>query len=181
VVDTIRRVAPEVPVLARTRFLAERDTFLSLGAKDVVAEEAEGAIEIISRMLRMIEVPRNVIDDLIRDARAESQETERKLTVPRPRLADVSALSDLKIETALVRDKSPLIGASPSGLRLRSKTGALVVGVRRNESLLENPDPHIPFEEGDVVYLVGTGDALRSALGLFNQAPAAQTPGGESS
>lgn len=187
VVDTIRRAAPEVPVLARTRFLYERDDFLALGAKDVVAEEAEGAIEIISRMLRMIEVPRNVIDELIRDARSGSQKSDRKPTVPRPRLAEVSALSDLKIEAALVREKSPLIGASPSGLRLRSVTGALVVGVRRDESLLENPDPHIPFEQGDVVYLVGTGQALRAALGLFNQAPesnripAVRAPGGESS
>ena len=71
----------------RTRYLAERDALLKLGAHDVVAEEVEGAVEIISRMLRSIEIPRNVIDERIRGVRAETQTSERKQTVPRNRLA----------------------------------------------------------------------------------------------
>lgn len=176
VVDTIHRVAPDVPVLARTHYLNERGMYFDLGARDVVAEEVEGAVEVIQRMLRWVETPRNVIEDLIRAARSETQTSERKMTLPRPRLSDFSALSDMKIEAALVREASPLVGASPSGLRLRSRTGALVVGVRRGDALLENPDPQVPFEAGDVVYLVGTGDGLRTALALFNEAQEEDDP-----
>ena len=57
-------------------------------------------------------------------------------------------------------------------LRLRSETGALVVGVRRGDELLENPDPTVAFEPGDVVYFVGTGDALARAIQLCQPAPA---------
>ncbi|HET9932654.1 MAG TPA: TrkA C-terminal domain-containing protein, partial [Polyangiaceae bacterium] len=77
----------------------------------------------------------------------------------------------LKIESALVRSNSRAAGASPIKLRLRSETGALVVGVRRGDRLLEKPDPTIPFETGDVVYFVGTSEAIARALPLFNPEP----------
>jgi CPA2 family monovalent cation:H+ antiporter-2 len=168
VVDTIKRVAPTAAVLMRTRYLLERDALMKLGARDVVAEEVEGAVEMISRMLRTIEVPRNVINERIRGVRSETQTSERKQTVPRTRLREVTALDEMKIESALVHEHSPAAGASAVSLRLRSETGALVVGVRRGEKLLERPDPTVPFEPGDVVYFVGSNEALARALPLFD-------------
>jgi len=168
VVDTVKRVAPDASVLMRTRYLAERDTLIRLGARDVVAEEVEGAIEIISRMLRAIETPRNLINERISAVRALTQTSERKQTAPRPRLADVRGLDELKIESVLVREGSPVVGASPASLRLRSETGALVVGVRRGEKLLEKPDPTIPFRAGDIVYCVGSNNALARAMNVFD-------------
>lgn len=175
VVDTVKRVAPNAAVLMRTRYLLERDSLLKLGARDVVAEEVEGAVEIISRMLRSIDVPRNVIEQRIHDVRAETQTSDRKHTIPRTRLGQVPDLREMKIENALVHARSRADGASPVALRLRSQTGALVVGVRRGEALLENPDPKAPFQAGDIVYFVGTGDALSRALRLFDAPPAGQS------
>jgi monovalent cation:H+ antiporter-2, CPA2 family len=172
VVDTLRRVAPTVPVLMRSRYLAERDGLLRLGARDVVAEELEGAVEIIARTLRSIEVPRNVIDERIRAVREGTQGSERKQTVPRPRLAHLRGLDELKIESARLEADSPAVGASAVSLRLRSATGALAIGVRRADRLLE-PDPAMPFQAGDIVYLVGTNDALGRALRLFDPSPTA--------
>jgi CPA2 family monovalent cation:H+ antiporter-2 len=168
VVDTMRRVAPHVPVVMRARYLAEREALLKMGARDVVAEEVEGAVEIISRLLRFVEMPRNVIEAQIQMIRSETQASERKLTVPRPSLRDMRDLDDLKIESVLVRDNSPAINASPLSLRLRSETGALLVGVRRGAELLSQPDPSVPFELNDVAYLVGTSEAIRRALPLFD-------------
>jgi CPA2 family monovalent cation:H+ antiporter-2 len=168
VVDLVRRVAPTLPVLMRTRYLAEREGLMKMGARDVVAEEVEGAVEVIARLLRSIEVPRNVIDSTIQTIRAETQTSERKQTLPRAQLGDVRALSELKIESVLVRENSAAAGASPAGLNLRSTTGVLVVGVMRGEKLLQNPDPNAAFEAGDVVYFVGTSGEIRAALPLFD-------------
>lgn len=168
VVDTVRRFAPDVPVFIRTRYLRERERLLRLGAREVVAEEVEGTVEVVARLLRAVGVPRNVIDERLRIVRAETIAGDRPDTVPRPRLGAVGELAELKIESALVREGSAADGASPLGLRLRSETGALVVGVRRGDRLLEQPDPAIPFEAGDVVYFVGTGEALARALPLFD-------------
>ncbi len=117
-------------------------------------------------------MPRNVIDERIRGVRAETQTSERKQTLRRNRLMDVGGLAELKIESALVHERSPAAGASPVTLRMRSTTGALVVGVRRANKLLENPDPTVAFEPGDVVYFVGMGDALARAIQLCQPAPA---------
>jgi len=170
VVDMLRRVAPAVPVLMRTRYLAEREGLLKIGARDVVAEEVEGAVEVIARILRSIEMPRNLIDQSIQAVRAQTQTSERKQTVPRAQLGEMRGLSELKIESALVREQSLAAGASPVSMKLRTRTGALVVGVRRGDKLLENPDPHSAFEPGDIVYFVGTSAALRDALPLFDPA-----------
>jgi monovalent cation:H+ antiporter-2, CPA2 family len=168
IVDMLRRVAPHVPVIMRTRYLAEREGLMKMGARDVVAEEVEGAVEVIARLLRSIEVPRNVIDSSLHKIRAETQTSERKQTLPRAQLGDVRGLSELKIESVLVRENSAAAGASPVDLRLRSVTGVLVVGVRRAEQLLQNPDPHAAFAPGDIVYVVGTSSEIREALPLFD-------------
>jgi CPA2 family monovalent cation:H+ antiporter-2 len=73
VVDSVRRVAPAVPVLIRTRYLLERKALLALGARDVVAEEVESAIEVVARMLRWIRVPHDIIDERVRTVRTETQ------------------------------------------------------------------------------------------------------------
>lgn len=172
VVDTARRVAPAVPVLMRTRYLRERSQLLALGASDVVAEEVEGAIEVLWRLLRALEVPRDLIDERIVAARSDTLSSERKQQVPRNRLDQVGALGDLKIECTSVRPGSQAADRSAVELRLRSTTGALVVAVRRDDALLEHPDPHQPFLPGDVVYFVGTRQAIERALPLFGLPPA---------
>jgi CPA2 family monovalent cation:H+ antiporter-2 len=174
VVDTARRVAPDVPILMRTHYLLERETLLAAGAHDVVAEEVEGAVEMIARMLRWVEVPRNLIEENLQQVRAQTQTSERRQTLPRALFRDMRGLDELKIESALVRPGSPAHGASLITLRLRSETGALVVGVRRGERLLERPDPAICFEPDDIVYLVGTSEALQRALRVFDAPEARQ-------
>ncbi len=171
VVSTARRVAPHVPVLMRTRYLLEREGLVALGASDVVAEEVEGAVEVLARLLRGLETPRNVIEGHIQAMRQSTQTTERKQTLPRTNLPDVRGLDELKIESLLVEPDSPVVDQSPASLMLRSRTGALVVGVRRHERLLENPDPNIPFFPGDVVYCVGTSAAIRRVTALFTGQP----------
>ncbi len=178
IVDTARRVAPEVPILMRTRYLLERDKLLAAGAREVVAEEVEGSVEVVARMLRWLETPRNMIEERIETMRAETQTTERRLTLPRSVLPDVRGLDEMKIEIALVRERSEAEGVSAVVMRLRSRTGALVVGVRRGDELLEDPDPSQPFERGDLVYLVGTLPAIRRALPLFDPADILPTPPG---
>jgi CPA2 family monovalent cation:H+ antiporter-2 len=167
VVDTVKRVAPGVAILMRTRFLVEREGLMRLGARDVVAEEVEGAVEIIARMLSTMEIPRNVIEERIRGVRANTQLTDRKHTLPRKRLHEFHGLDDLRMESVRVLEGSAADGASPVSLHLRSETGALVVALRRSGDLHQTPDPSAAFEAGDDVYLVGTSDAIRRAVRLF--------------
>jgi monovalent cation:H+ antiporter-2, CPA2 family len=69
VVATAARVAARVPVIMRARYLRETGGLVSLGATAVVAEEVEGAVEVIGRMLQLIEVPPDRIQARLRDVR----------------------------------------------------------------------------------------------------------------
>jgi CPA2 family monovalent cation:H+ antiporter-2 len=177
VVDTARRLAPEVPILMRTRYLAERRMLMKIGASDVVAEEVEGGMEVLARLLRTLELPRNVIDQSLGDVRAATQTSERKQTVPRSLLPEHRGLADLKIENVQVLHGSPAIGRSTLELDLRQRTGASIVAVRRGGALLEDLDPKMQFLEGDVIYLVGAlssiQDALHWIVGSTEQQPSA--------
>ena len=140
---------------------------LKVVAVEVVAEEVEGGLEMLSRVLRWLETPRNVIDKRLKEARDATQTSERKITVPRRTFGELRALADLKLESVLVEAGSPGAGKSAVQLDLRRQTGALMIAVQRGLSLLEQPDPHVPWEPGDVVFLVGTGDAVRKATELL--------------
>lgn len=167
VIDTARRVAPDVSVFIRTRYLFERDALMHSGASDVVAEEVEGAAEMLARVLRKMHQPRNVIDHHIEALRTATLASDRKPTTPRPRLRDLADLDELKIESALVEAHSLADGASLSSLALRSRTGTLAVGLKRNGAVIDDIDPTLSFSPGDVVYLVGTNEHNRRAIELF--------------
>lgn len=171
VVSLARRVAPQVPVLLRTRYLREKPALLELGAQDVVAEEVEGGLEMLVRVLHWLETPRNVIDRLLREARDSTQTSERKVTVPRRTLGELQVLADLKLERVQIEAEGPAVGRSVAQLELRKATGALMIAVQRGERLLDHPDPNLPLEVGDILFLAGTGEALRRATGLLSLHP----------
>jgi K+/H+ antiporter YhaU regulatory subunit KhtT len=79
----------------------------------------------------------------------------------------MAGLSELKIESVLIRPGMAADGQSLISLDLRKRTGALIVAVRRGDSLLDDPDPAAPLEPGDVAYLVGRKEAVKAAMILL--------------
>jgi CPA2 family monovalent cation:H+ antiporter-2 len=77
VVAAVHRHAPNTPVFARARHLADREPLLSLGATEVVAEEVEAGIEMLARVLERLELPRAAVDDLGREARDDTLTCQR--------------------------------------------------------------------------------------------------------
>ncbi len=167
VVDTVHRAAPAVPVFIRTRYFADRAKLMELGATDVIAEEVEASVEVIARLLRRLEVPRNIIDAQIDQARAATRAAERAVPVPRSALPRHEALADLKIESLAVTQHSQAAGRTSLDLQVRQKTRALIVAIRRGDVLIDHLDPEDPFQVGDVIFLVGSIDAIREAITLL--------------
>lgn len=163
ILDVVARVAPGVPALARSRYLLDRDRLHGLGAEEVVADEVEGGVEVLARVLRRLEAPRNVIDEQVEAAREGLQGASRSAVIPRKTL-EQSALSAIKVESLLVRAGAPIVGATLAGLNLRAETGATVVAIRRGERLIEDVRATEPLEGGDVLYLVGTRAAVAAAF-----------------
>lgn len=166
VVDTVRRLAPQVPVMVRTRYLGQRATLLRLGASEVVAEEVESALEILARVLRRFDVARNHIDDQVETARDATQESARGFSLPRRRLCDIEELNGLKLELIELDSGHAAVGRTLRELAIRERTGALVVARSRDGALDDQVDVNAPFVAGDRIYLAGraTSIALASEL-----------------
>jgi CPA2 family monovalent cation:H+ antiporter-2 len=167
VVDAARRAAPGVPIFMRTHYLVEREALQRMGATDVVAEEVEGGIELLARLLRTLAVPRNVIDGCVAEARAATQASQR-LEAPQPRtLGEHPGLDEMHIESVLLSEGSPATLRSTVDLGVRQQTGALIVAVRRDGELIAHPDPHVAFQPGDIVYLAGSLPSIEQAIALL--------------
>jgi monovalent cation:H+ antiporter-2, CPA2 family len=170
-VSTIRRVAPDTPVHLRTHFLTDVPDLLRGGAQDVVVEEVEAGVEMLARVLRRFDVPRNVMDEELRAARDQTHASVRMVAMPRKGLSEHQELEDLKIDKVLVRGDDHAAGRSLGDLDLRRRTGALIVALRRGGQLVENLDPGSRLMPEDMVYLVGSRAAMAEASAYLVEGP----------
>jgi CPA2 family monovalent cation:H+ antiporter-2 len=70
IVAQLRRLCPDLHIIARTRFLTEVQPLYALGASDVVPEEFETSIEIFHRMAHYLDLPEEEVqrlEDAIRE------------------------------------------------------------------------------------------------------------------
>jgi monovalent cation:H+ antiporter-2, CPA2 family len=177
-VDALRSVAPEVPVLLRTHFLSDVPELVRRGARDVIVEEVEAGVEMLARVLRWFDVPRNVMEEELSAARQPGRPAIRPMAAPRKNLAQLGELDDLKIEKVLVREADFAAGRSPAELDLRRRTGALVVALRRGGSLLDEVDPATTLQPDDTLYLVGRMRAVAAAAAYLVRGPEVVAPAG---
>ncbi|MCH7869598.1 MAG: cation:proton antiporter, partial [Myxococcales bacterium] len=71
IVSRIHAIAPETPVLARTRYVREVDILEQAGARVVVAEEYEGALELVARTLEHFRIPSAAVHNFTNALREE--------------------------------------------------------------------------------------------------------------
>jgi CPA2 family monovalent cation:H+ antiporter-2 len=167
VTDTIARIAPHVPLLIRTRFKHDRSALTALGATEIVAEEVEASIEIVARLLRRLEVPRNTIEKQIRAVRLEAETSAREMILAPRKTVSNKALAALHFDSVVIEEGSEVIGASLGQLNLRQQTKALVIAIQRGDDLLSPPSPDEPLQADDLVYLAGNPRALTDGAELL--------------
>ena len=86
IVALTRQSNAQVPLLVRTRYVAEMDELQRLGATEVIPEEFETSVEIFARVLRRLRVPRNVIALQVELIRKQGYRMLRGLELPRQTL-----------------------------------------------------------------------------------------------
>ena len=139
VADTVRRVAPQVPLLIRTRYKSEQEILRALGANEVIAEEVEASVEMLSRMLRSLNVPRNLIDREVRLARERLATSEREIEMSPQAFEDFEDLEEVALDSVVIM-KGNVAWGRPVELNIREAGGALVIAkTRRAFELLPNP------------------------------------------
>lgn len=168
IVQIARKSNSRLYIIVRTRYLTEVDDLIQLGANEVIPEEFETSIEIFARVLHQFQVPRNLILELIERIRKGSYEVLRKVELPVKTLPDkCEVISEIDTETYLVNDRSHASGRSIKDLRIRTKTGATVIAVKRGSKIIPSPELEFVFTPGDIVYLIGSKENLLKAFALL--------------
>ena len=80
-------------------------------------------------------------------------------------------LRGAELRTVRIPEKAGAAGKLIGELALRTRTGASIVGIQRDETSLINPGPDEELRAGDDVLLLGSQGHLDSAQKLLNDGP----------
>ena len=166
-VKSARSLNAELVILARNKYLAEIDTLLNLGANEVISEEFETSIELLSRTLRLYNFPRQLVAQEIKSIRDGRYRIFRDLhtTVPRLRL---STQLDIYTETFKIESDSVMSDRRIDETNLRPKSGAIILGIIREGETLIGFSPLTTIQTGDLLVMCGTKGQLRKAMEMVS-------------
>ena len=170
-VRVAREINPKVYIIARTRYVVEIPELTRLGANVVIPEEFETSIEIFSRVLAHYNVPRDEIERLVSEIRASHYQALRPGARPRLTLSGtLGSMPQMHVERIILGPTAPAVGQTIADTGLRSKTGALILALRRGESDLATPSPDFELDAGDVLVVVGQPQQIKAAYRLLTGA-----------
>jgi monovalent cation:H+ antiporter-2, CPA2 family len=164
IVQRCRRMSPEVRIVVRTRYISEVETLRGLGANEVIPEEFETSLEIVTRLLRILSVPGNIVAAQLRILRDEGY---RLLRDPGMRAAEGRRLSAVLTagtsQTFLVLPDSKAEGKTLTELAVMDDHVAVPAMLRDGNPV--SPAPvNDPLQAGDTLFLVGAHEDLLRVL-----------------
>jgi CPA2 family monovalent cation:H+ antiporter-2 len=163
-----RQLNPLIHIIVRTRYLLEVEPLFKLGVNEVIPEEFETSIEILSRVLRNYLVPQAEIERCIAEVRSDGYDMLRTMSRRHSHAVGISGyLSGAEIGTFRVQENSQLDGKSLSDGTIRNKSGATVLVIKRGDDVMPNPDPVWQLKRDDMILLLGTPEQLSAASILF--------------
>ncbi len=169
--ELARRMHPGLHIIVRTRYLGEMKPLMALGADEVVPEEFETALEIFSRTLRKLLVPRDMVEKFVREARVDGYGallTPQGGEVASEEKAEaLSIIAGADLEVLRIEDGSPLAGKTLEEANLRRHTGATVLALRSGAEFQSNPPVTAMLSPGTVAIVFGTPEQVAQAAKLF--------------
>ncbi|MGE5190015.1 MAG: cation:proton antiporter [Gemmatimonadota bacterium] len=175
-VAVARRRNQELFILVRTRYVADVDDLIALGANAVIPEEFETSVEIFSRVLRAYHVPDHVIVQQEEIVRSGTYRLLRERGPVRPDavLAEFEQFLRRKvIEIFYVAPASPWAGKAVGDLPVGNDTGIVLLAILREDRAIIQPAEPELVSAGDKLVLFGGHAALAAALTTLSGPPVA--------
>ena len=161
IVDQVRRLRPDLHIVARAEGLEHMDVLYERGVYEVVQPEFEAGLEITRQALVHLDLPaieiQNFTDAIHREHYAPLYQppTDSRVIAQlrrTPRLLDLTWVA--------LAPECRLIGRTLREMDIRSQTGATVVGVMRAGELHANPDIDFRFAAEDLAAVIGRPEQL---------------------
>ena len=166
-VAVARRANPRLAILVRTRYVADVDDLVALGANAVIPEEFETSVEIFSRVLREYHVPDHVISQQEELIRSGTYRILRERVPSRNEglLSEFETFLRRKvIEVFFVSPDSPWAGRPLGDLPAVNGAGIVLLAVLRGDRAIVQPSPEERIEAGDKLVLFGGHGPLATTL-----------------
>ncbi|MBP7342245.1 MAG: cation:proton antiporter [Smithellaceae bacterium] len=164
-----KKLNPQLHVIVRTKYVADIESLLTLGANDVIPEEFETSIQIFSRVLKMFHIPNSIIlaqGNIIRNG---SYGVFRDVRYTQEAFDQISQiLAQGTIETYYVAAGNPIIGRSIRDVNLKARSGALIINIIRDNETITHPPGEFVFQAADQLVLFGSHRAIDQALTILN-------------
>ncbi|MDP2401650.1 MAG: cation:proton antiporter, partial [Actinomycetota bacterium] len=111
IIQLARRMAPDAFIMVRTRYLRGSEHLYDLGADEVIADEVEVSVEIMSRVLARLLVPKEDIEKAVSRTRRDWAEMARPLSRTSLSSADLRVeLPELRTQSFRASEGSPYVG-----------------------------------------------------------------------
>ena len=155
-VATARDIAPNLPIIARAATREGVKRLSELGAQLVIHPELEGGLQVLRHTLLQLGFPLHDVRRYADTVRHENYNALVKSQGEHVLLRDLLDASELiDIAWRKVPVGSPLVGKTLGEAALRTRTGATLVAIKREEKLVVNPATETVFLAKDRLGLLG--------------------------
>jgi len=163
IVESIRRLRDDVPVLVRMADDTRLEELVAAGATEVVPETLEAALMLVSQALIVLRVPVGQVVKTIGDIRRHRYSLLRSVfRSDKAQLIDGSHALREELHTVVLPPGAWSIGQSLDAVSARGAEVSFTA-IRRDGIVGRDPDPSTTLREGDVVVIYGTPEALEHA------------------
>lgn len=170
IVKTAKELNPNVCIIAKVRDLQEMKRLNALGADEIIPEEYETSVEVFVRLLEKYLVPRENIEKLVNDVRANGYRMLRKLSDNTGIDSGFSirdGLPGIDIQVIKVGRSSNFDGKTLADLQFRRKHGVTVLSVRRGSDIIYTPEGNFQLQPKDACILLGKPEDLYNVRKFF--------------
>jgi len=166
VIEKVRNLNRHGYIIVRTKYVDDIEELYRIGANQVIPEEFETAIEIFERILKKKLVPQHDINLALARIREENYGIFRE-EKDKSAASVLKELPNIEISVFKIGEDSPLAGKNLIEMQFRKTFRVTLVAILRYGKLIEHPDPHIVFNFGDLIYIMGKPDQIADAVELL--------------
>ncbi|MGB0720877.1 MAG: cation:proton antiporter [Gammaproteobacteria bacterium] len=165
IINAARSINAELPIIVRAHDDHHMEALERAGATVVVPETVEASLTLAGQLMRLMNVPEQEIQDLIRQSRADHYKRLRRYFHgdDLKELDDQDESNRFRLHTVVVAQGCHAEGQSLADLSLEERTGVEVVSMRHNGVSGDEPESSVTLQDGDALILQGDPETLAQA------------------
>ncbi len=163
VTEKVRQMNKHAHILVRTKHVYDLEEFYKLGASQVIPEEFETAIALFEQVLKKYLIPRRDINEIIARIRKDNYGIFREIE-SESKYSILKEIPNLEIIALQIADDSHIVNKSIEEVQFRNTYGVTLLAIKRNDMILEHPEPGEVFRKGDIAYVLGKPEQVARTI-----------------